>query len=661
MQTVSTAFTIASTATIRKPIAKVNLLWNDVYVDPTTTASSDDENYVTWTNQVYDSMLTTPHKYTILDESWTLDGTKYLAPSTQEEANVNQFGWYSESVSDSNGDFSTYPTIVITFPLRTVDIIKVVAEPTLNQYPVDFSIYVTDNSIEYLAASVTNNSLVTFEKDISNLNYFNATQIKLVITKWSTANTISKIVEFFCVLTDSFTADDIVSIDLLEEREIRNGSLPIGNISCNEINLTIQNIKKTKYGELIYDPFTFGNSLSPWQNLLQPNRRVNAFLGFDTTDGEEYISIGTFWTSDWVVQDDSYTASVTCRDRMEILRRSTFESVEILEGKTLGYLINYLLESARDIIPLPDLQWRFDPLESEGNTLFSSDFIIKIAWFESDNFMAILRSLVEAGLAQAYMSKNDVLIIEDYNKNLGTVANIAIGPNNYFSKDQPSNTDDLSNIINVNVHTIIPAEELSSVYESPEDVPISSSESKTIHIRYNSTPVKDSAAEIIDQTGGVNVQVRADTIYYPYGATVFILNMNTNSGTFKIRVNGILYSYKDTELVTVSDTDSIFQNGEKTYKYPDNHLVQTNEMATLIANVLLNSYKVARKDLTITWRGNPAVELADTISVPEYWKDEESSANFLIYKNNIKFDGGLQCVSNARKIIPAETTTTTGE
>ena len=662
MQTVSATFTAASTATTRTPIGKIRMLWNDVYVDPTTVAASTDENLVSWPQQVYDGMETTPHKYTILDGTWELDEAlpadeKYLAPGTQSEANVSQFGWYTGTISDGSGNFTPTVVLTVTFPTRVIDALKVVGEPTLGEYPVDFTLHVTNNAIEHLVATVTGNTLVIYDLDVSSSSYFDATEIKLSITKWSAINTMAKIIEFFTVVIDDFTGADIVSMEILEEREIKNGSLPVGNISCNELNLTLQNIRRAKYGTTYDDPFSYGNTTSPWHNLIVNNRRVTAYLGFRTIAGDEYVNAGTFWTNDWTNKDESFSVTVSCRDRMELLRKATYKGEEILENKTVGYLINYLLEKARDLIPLADLTWTFLPTEAEGNTLF--DYTVPICWFGKDNYMGLLRHLVEVGLGQAYMSKDDVLIIEDWNGNDGAeTPDITLTTSSYFSKDLPENTDDLSNIIKVNVHTLTAAGEETTVYDSGEggERSIAASSSETISIEFTSIPVSDPTIIIYEESTGVTMSVVST---YAYGADLLIENSEGTIGSYKIKATGTEYSYNVVTPIELRDETSIFMYGEKTYEYPNNHFVQTETVGNAIAAKLLATYKTLRKDLTIEWRGNPAVELGDTVQAPIYYKNPTSVASYVIVKNNIKFDGGLEYSTNARAVVEDTTTTTT--
>jgi hypothetical protein len=41
---------------------------------------------------------------------------------------------------------------------------------------------------------------------------------------------------------------------------------------------------------------------------------------------DEWVPLGTFWSLDWDSPDDTLEATVTARDRMELLRKSIYET-----------------------------------------------------------------------------------------------------------------------------------------------------------------------------------------------------------------------------------------------------------------------------------------------------------------------------------------------
>src|SRR5690606_34478445 len=115
--------------------------------------------------------------------------------------------------------------------------------------------------------TVTDNTDIFWSTDIERVNEI--TKMELVITKWSHANRQVKILEFFTSIQETYEGDDILLIHLLEEREVSQGSLPVGNISANEIDIRLYN-KNRK--------FDAGNRQSPLYQLLKPNRRIKAWL-----------------------------------------------------------------------------------------------------------------------------------------------------------------------------------------------------------------------------------------------------------------------------------------------------------------------------------------------------------------------------------------------
>ena len=77
----------------------------------------------------------------------------------------------------------------------------------------------------------------------------------------------------------------------MEEKEVSQGSLPIGNISSNEIDIKLNN-KNRK--------FDAGNTQSSLYGLLKANRKIKAWIGIEQDGGaKELVPLGVFWSGDW--------------------------------------------------------------------------------------------------------------------------------------------------------------------------------------------------------------------------------------------------------------------------------------------------------------------------------------------------------------------------
>ena len=158
-------------------------------------------------------------------------------------------------------------------------------------------------------------------------------------------------------------------------------------------------------------------------------------------------------------------------------------------------------------------------------------------------------------------------------------------------------------------------------------------------------------------TGEISSPVLSSSAkYYGWGAVVTITNDHGTDGFFIIVASG--YPLKtNKETMSAQDDDSITENGTLKYKYPDNHLIQARTISQEISDDLLDTFVIPRKDISIDWRGNQAIELLDKMQVPEYNKDGiNTQGTFFIYKQQTEYDGTLKQNTDGRKIA---TTTTT--
>jgi hypothetical protein len=180
-------------------------------------------------------------------------------------------GWWGAQFAGAGGLFVTpYPALTVTHLPRPIRQLKVVGDTAREEYPVDFTIklYAQDDTL-LKTETVTGNDQVSWSKALEPQVLDVAKQV-LTITKWSHEGRCAKIIEFFTSIREVYETGDLVSIRLLEEREASQGSLPVGNISSNEITLVLNNEDKK---------FDVDNENSPLKNLLKPNRRIQVWLG----------------------------------------------------------------------------------------------------------------------------------------------------------------------------------------------------------------------------------------------------------------------------------------------------------------------------------------------------------------------------------------------
>lgn len=732
----STDFTNAAKAIVRDPRARVEITWVDPYIDSTIQVTSNDSNRISWLNQVFNKRENVPYKWAHLDETIKANGEFYPAPSTEQEAELYEVGWWSASAGDAEGSFSLpYPELTITFTAQPILQIYIVGDNAYNEYPVDFVVSIYNGVSLVRTLNVIGNSDLKFSTDISDFNVTSATKMVLTVTKWSAPNAVVKITEFYSSILKVYKDSDIKSISLLEESDLSEGSLPIGNISSNEIDLSLQNID---------DQLNPANTSSLYHTLLKPKRKVRAWIGFrlpvntlDVTSGNYlvelddkgdkvgYLPIGTFYTGDWSTPEQGTAVSTAARDVLESLRKNEFSSSLVYEYKTLYELAEIILLDAKKAII--DLQY---------NILVDlQNVTVPYAYFEKKSYFNILKEIVAIGLTRCYVDRLGVLRV---GVNIDQATDYSITKSDYFTKEQPQKYEEISNYIEVNVRPLVPAS--AELYKADKPISVTAG-TQTISCKYSKSPAL-SSNPTISITGvnqkvvtlssvyiGDNITVNGQTFTCAFGDSLaddqFLQGINdtetaknlsskissvenvgaeaigntveitgktdnsiTVSGTInkftivttsssgsasfvsafyyafsadvkilatvdckvRITINGTQIVPTGETTIVKSDSGSIKEFGILKYTLKNN-LIQSQELATTIAQTLLNTYKNNRKDANITWCGNPQIELCDVCEIPEYQKNNLNIiGQFYVTKQKLEFDGTLKASLDGRKI-----------
>lgn len=215
-----------------------------------------------------------------------------------------------------------------------------------------------------------------------------------------------------------------------------------------------------------------------------------------------------------------------------------------------------------------------------------------------------------------------------------------------FSKDQPSRGQVVANHIEVWVNPLKPADTPEEVYRSKDPVTIPAGKTETVTIQFDDEPVTEPA--VVLEEAGANLSI-VNTKYYAWGADVTIKNAGSGAQTCRIVATGKPLKVQGREKIVKEDPVSIQENGLKKYTF-DNPFVQDRATAELIADKLL-SFANAKRDIIIEWRGDPALQLADIVMIPEYQrKGLDQRGIFYVTKQELEFDGGLRAKLEGRKM-----------
>jgi len=342
--------------------------------------------------------------------------------------------------------------------------------------------------------------------------------------------------------------------------------------------------------------------------------------------GGEYIPLGTFWSLDWDSPDDSLKATVTARDRMELLRKTAFQSSQVLTNVSLYELAEIVLQDAG----LLDNEYIIDTN--------LQNFVIPYAWLSLVSHREALRRIAEAGLAVAYTDRDGKIRIESFSIQ-DDESVLEITEDDYFLPlRNPSKQEQVANEIIVDTQPLRPATSVEEVYKSNDPITISANTTEEITIFYNKSPVIEAIASLTSPPSDVSI---IDTTYYGWGAIVKIQNSNTSSKQVTLTISGKPLTVQNKERAIARDEISITENGVLTFEFPANSLVQTLSQAQAIANTLLESVKDSRRDIEVEWRGNPALELGDRFTI--------KNKDYRVISQELIWQGYLQARLTGRK------------
>ena len=229
-------------------------------------------------SQVADGTTDPVRRWASADGLTLADGLSFPAPSVPADG---QLGWWGRQMAGAGGALVTpFPTLTISFASRPVHGLRVVGESVRGEFPIDFEIRLLGaGGVVRHARTVTGNTLMDWQETITPVT--EVTQYVLEVRRWSHAGRQVKILEVLTSIQETYEGDNLISIGLLEERELAQGSLPVGNVSANEIILRLDNSTRR---------FDAGNRQSTLYQLLVQNRRIRAWLSAVTRDSWLTIS-----------------------------------------------------------------------------------------------------------------------------------------------------------------------------------------------------------------------------------------------------------------------------------------------------------------------------------------------------------------------------------
>jgi hypothetical protein len=602
--------------TKREVSVKVDINYTDPFVDQSIVVTSSGESNCSHISQVVDGIYYPTHNWFPLDGSAVLDGTFMLMPPTSDTLSElsMEMGWWSDDVAEAGGTFATAQTLTVVFASRAIERLLVCGDSIKDEYPVDFTITLYDDTDAVLhTETVTGNTLNYWSANITSVSA--VVKQTLSITKWSHVGRCAKIYEFFTALKRTYYGDEVFSLELLEERQSESASIPIGNISSNQLTLRLHNKERQ---------FDYG-SASPLASLAKPMRKIEAFIGAAGVAGvTEWVPLGTFWTQEWNIPDEDIGVDTVGFDLLSLMAETEYSP-----GLQTGLTWYDMFEDICQDYGLLSSMYFIDPaLDSD---------VTPYAYLDKTSHRETLRIVAEASLASVYVDRYGVLRIEgvDYLRTTNTASQRTITASEYFTRSNPSRFSNIKNVIKVKYSPLVPDVSASEVYTA-DDISIASGEVLTLTVNYSDTPVIDAAAALVAPPSGITV---TNVTYYPWGADIEITNASGSSAVIELEVNAKVLRVTGGGVATSSDESSISEFGEKVFEFPDNPLIQDATVAYAIANAVLTVYSTPRRDLKQSWRGDPALELSDKITTDA---SRTTTEDFWLIRQELSFDGTLR-------------------
>lgn len=531
-------------------------------------------------------------------------------------------GWWSASASDSYGVFSTPPTVSVKFNSRAITKLKVVGDALVDNYPVDFTIELLDNTSTVLhTETVTGNNLVEWEKTITPVQ--NVAEMKLTVNRINKPNQPCKILEFYTLIKETYETDAIQLMELHEEINYNDGTIPIGTVSSNELDVVLDN----QDGK-----FSYGNTNSPLNGLLKRNRKVKAWLGVEVVPNQtEWHPLGTFWTISWNVPHRAQAAALTARDRLDVMRYAEFKNSPVFVDTSLYDIFNYILTD----YGLSSSEYYID------TTL--QNIIIPYAWFNRTTHRAALQRAAGCALVQVYCDRDGVIQIK----------NVAPSPTAIVTLDDDVNVYD-SNYPQLWNATVNKVEVVCNTYEQQSNQQVLKAEdvitvpaysTVTKEFMFNTLPVLSVDNTTYDKDASITI---ASQNVYAWGMEVTFENTSASAAQIRsIAAAGTILKLSGTISSYAVDDVAVKEDGEikETLQHD---FIQDAAYAQQLADAILNTYKYSQQDAIYDTKGNIALKLGDRVQAEGYISG--NILDYMIIRQHLRWDGSLEAKIEGRKI-----------
>ena len=584
----------------RKVYGKVDIVYADEELTRDAKVAVSGNSEISHPAEVYER----PYEPTV--KACTMDGNSTMDGTFQMMSDEHIVGWWSGKLADSTGVFAQMPYIELSFGMRPIIYWRIIGDPKLNQYPVDFTLQYKRNGTIVKTETVTGNAAVEImvQPKIADI-----TSVRMTISKWSVPNGCAKILRFFERVYESYEGKDLLSFEVGEELCSSEG-----NYSINSDSMTVQIYNEDRKFDKGY-----------LRTLMLLDRKLMPYIGIEKNGEIEYKPLGVFYSDEWDIPQDSQWVKCTATDRLMRLQIKTYVGFPLVENVSLYEIAEDVLKKAgmtgEEYVISPKLK----------------DIVVGTALLPKTTVWDALQEIAYAGLCKVFVDRLNRVVIMSEN-DVPPTSKIPINPGNAFSYTSNITLTDFSNSVSVEYFDVSVTNDIIDVAE-PE-VRLEPKETKTLTIDYTSEVAFPSAVSS-------NAQVQIVSFESGVNSCICVVKNNANAAqTALITVSGNALEI-NSRTVTVRDEESILNYGVVEYSHTASELVQSYEQAEYIATVLINRMRAGEGSITAVWRGNPELEVGAAYDCTDRFGDTERL--FCEY-NKFSYDGGLKQETRGRKL-----------
>lgn len=583
----------------RRVYGKVEIVYADEELSRDITTEESGNSEISHPIEVYHLPSVPTVKACTMDGNSTMDGTFQMMDDSV------LCGWWSGKLSDENGVFADKPYIELRFTNRPIIYWKVIGDSKLNQYPVDFTVDYKRNGKTIKTETVDGNTEIerVFEPRIEDI-----TSVRLTIAKWSVPNACAKILRFYERLYEIYEGNALQSFEVGEELCSTEGNY---NINSDTMTVSVYNEnRKFDKGYL--------------RTLMLLDRKLLPSIGVENNGKVEYTPLGTFYSDEWQIEQDSQWVKCSATDRLMRLQSKMYVGFPLTDNASLYEIAEDILQktghSSDEYYISPTLK----------DTVADLAFLPKIEAWDA------LQEIANAGLCKVFVDRQNRICITTEN-DAAAVSAIPVNPGNMFSLVSNATLTDFANTIHVEYSTVSVTEDIIDVTDT--EVRLDAGQSVDMAIDYTSEIAYPSVATD-------NVAIRISN--FDSGAnscTCTVTNMSSATQTAVITVSGNAIEIKSNK-ITKRDEESIELYGAVEYSHPASELVQSLEQAEYIATVLLNKMRAGQGSITTVWRGNPELEIGVEYDCTDRFGE---TVRLCCEYNKFTYDGGLKQETRGRK------------